>query len=421
MTRTVLQPGTRGGPPVRDTRGWRIVAEQDASVVVHDPDGTSRVLARPGEVHRVVLVRGADLRRRLGGRGHSADVVAFLADGAVLLSVPVKVLHLGSIETADPDLMRATSGVADFAQAIGCTLELASPEEVAAVNRATDAFTRGPTQDSLRRHRLLQCVLLLVIALAYAAALAAGDARPQSDLAMAVVAIACVAFVADTWRFNQQFLAQEAPAPGGRIVVPNVVPPGHWRWLRESQLQIGADEVVHTDHVRETWLPGPRRGGVVTCAISPDAIWFLDRHGVALSVASAERWVPPGGADALELACLGAGIQVRTRRDPDAPALLTADLDPSVYESHPQALASLIPGQERGVLVPAAALVVGVASLGLAGANLVLLVPQGFDAVRLLLGLVGVGCLAALARLELRHRAWNKRQMSTTDREEARR
>lgn len=413
MTRSVLQASTHGGPPVRDTRAWRIVAMAGGAVVAHDPDGGSRVVAEAGQVDRVVLVRGADLARRLGGPGKSADVVSILADHEVLLTVPVKVIHLG-VETADPDMMRATSGAADFAQSIGHTLEPATGEDITRVNAARGAFTRGPTIDALRRRRLAHVGLLIWIAIAFVLVILADDeSRAQAHLAALALLVPAVLFTIDAWRLGAQFLGQRPPSSDARMLVPNVLPADRWCWLREAQLQIGPDDIVHTEHVRETWLPGPRRGGVVTCAISPDAIWFLDRHRVTLSVVAAERWIGPGrSAEALELACAGAGIQVEFRTAPDLPPTLEADLNPAVYAS-PQALLYLLPMQERGVMIPGAAWVVALAGFALGAGNLVLQIPRGVDPIDMVIGVAGLAIAAALTALELRYRRWNRRQMAT--------
>lgn len=413
MTRSVLHASTHGGPPVLDTRAWRITAMAGGAVVVHDPDGSSRVVAEAGQIDRVVLVRGADLSRRTGGPGDSSDAIAILGDHEVLLTVPVTAIHLG-IETADPDIMRATSGAADFALSIGRTLESATPDEIARVNAAHKAFTRGPTMDGLRRRRVWHIVLLVWLVIAYVLSIIADDEnRTQAHLAGLVLLAPVVLYTIDAWRLGAQFLNQRSPAPDGRVVVPNVLPDDRWNWLRESQLQIGPDDVVHTEHVRETWLPGPRKGGVVTCAISPDAIWFLDRHRVTLGVVPAERWIAPGGsAEALELACAGAGIQVEFRNLPDIPPTLEADLAPEVYAS-PQALLYLLPLQERGVMIPAGAWIVGLAGGVYGAASIALQIADGIDAIDGLFGVVGLGAAAALAVLELRYRRWNRRQMAT--------
>lgn len=382
-------------------------------MVVHDPDGSSRVLAEAGQVDRVVLVRGPDLGRRLGGPDRSGDAVAFLGDHDVLLTVPVKAIHLG-IETADPDVMRASSGAADLALSIGRTLESATPEDITRVNAARSAFTRGPTMDALRRRRLIHVGLVLWLVIAFALAIIADDDnRAQARLAGIALLLPIVLYTIDAWRLGAQFLGQRPPAPDGRVVVPNVLPADRWNWLRESQLQIGPDDVVHTEHVRETWLPGPRKGGVVTCAISPDAIWFLDRHRVTLSVVPAERWIVPGGsAEELELACAGAGIQVEFRDLPDIPPTLEADLDPTVYE-HARALLYLLPLQERGVMIPAAAWVVGFVGGVFGVASFAVQIARGIDAVDMVFGVLGVASAAALTALELRYRRWDRRQMAT--------
>ncbi|KAA1378298.1 hypothetical protein [Aeromicrobium fastidiosum] len=413
MTRSVLQAATHGGLLVADTRGWRLLAGSGGSVVEHRPDGSTRTVAEAGQVDRVVLVRGADLARRLGGGRARGDAISLLTDDAVALTVPLTSVHLG-IETFDTDLMRATSGAADFALAIGRTLEIATPDEIARVNAARGAFTRGPSSDGMRRVRILHVGLLLLAAVGFVLSVAADDDhRRQVQLATIVLIAPLAVVAASLLRLSGTFVGQRPPPPDGRAVVPNVLPADRWLWLRESQLQIGADDVVHTEHARETWLPGPRRGGVVTCVIAPGAIWFLDRHGVTLGVVMAERWITPGGsAEALELACAGAGIAVDFHSTGDVPPTLQADVDPAVYASS-QALLYLQPPLERGVPVPAESWVVGFLGFTVGAGSLALQVADGVDPVDIVYCIVGLTIAVSQIVVTMRFRRWNNRQMST--------
>jgi hypothetical protein len=416
MNRSVLRAGTHGGPLLADTRSWTLRATLEGAVVSCEPGGVQRLVARPGEVDRMVLVRGEQLGARasgrlLGGR-RGDDVVALLGDDDVLLGVPVRHLHLGRPH-GDPDMMRATSGAADFALSIGLTLELATADDVARVRAAPGALTRGPAQDALARRRALHGALVAwLVAAVIARTLIDSDSAVAVLVSNLLLLVPLVLLAVDAWRGAEAFFSHRPPAADDRIVVPNVAPDDQWTWVRDAQLQIGADDVVHVEHGMETWLPGPRVGGVVRCSVSPDAIWFWDRHDVPLAVVPAAPWTGAhGDVEALSRACRAAGIELVRRREPDLPAMVAADLDPAVYASY-NALLFLVPLHDRGVLLFGTTLLTAVGGVFIGAGSAAVQVDTGLRAADMVGAVVGLAVVAATIALVWRARAWNRSQMA---------
>ena len=420
MTRTTLYGATHAGPLVDDARQWRVRAGSDGSLVVHEPGGTERVVASPGQVARVVLVPAAQLGRRLLGLGSrklaSSDVVSFLGDDTVLLTIPLSQIRLGSME-GDP---RATSGASDVALTLGLALEPATDEEVRLVNSAPGALTRGTRTDALRTRLRWHLAAFVWLVAGYVAVIVLGRDTENESVVVIVLAMtpAAVFLGIEAWRRSSTFFAQTPTPPDARVVVPNVAGPDRWRWLRESQLQIGRDDIVHVRHVQETWLPGPVRGGVVRCAVSDDAIWFFDRHDVFLSVLPAELWVPAGEEPhAIRDACTQAGITFTRHEGLDLPPFVAADLAPEVYAST-QALTYTIRSHfERGALFLGAGwLTTFFALLGLIFGlgSLSLYDPSTPVAIALAVsGVLNLAVLGFMVAMYIRAKRWDRRQMET--------
>jgi hypothetical protein len=315
---------------------------------------------------------------------------------------------------------RATSGAADVALTLGLALEPATSEDTRRVNSAPGALTRGTTTDSfvrIRRWHLSTFALLVVMFVSL-------FVFSGTDFELAVVittaALPPLYFLAvEVWRRTSLFVDQAPAAPGDRTVVPNVAGPERWTWLRESQLQIDAFDIVHTRHAYETWVPGPARGGVVRCAVSDDAIWFFDRHGTFLTVVPAELWVPRGNAPrALERACTEAGIAFTVHEGLDLPPFQVAALDPVVYASNQALRYSISQHLDRGAIFWGAGMFVAMFSLFTTGIGLASAFALGdlstpYRVVALVTAVVALPASIAMGIAELRAKRWDRRQMET--------
>jgi hypothetical protein len=315
VTRLSLRPGPRAGLEIADARSWRIDATSGGGVVVRGPRTDDRVVATPGQVARVVVLRGPQVPKKLAHFAGFDEVLALLSDDAALLVVPLHLLAHGNV--ADASELRRVSGVDDFAQALGLTLEPATDAEAALVAAADGAVLAGPARASLRPVTIRQWALLAVAVLAAVGTLVlSGD---SALVAGAVAALATLVLAVDQWRYRARFLTLVQPPAGGtRTTVPNQLGPEHPQGVREARLQIGPDDVVHVVRGTETWVAGPRLGGVVRCSIGTDVIRFVDRRGAELLVLGTASWAAQDDS-ALTDACRGAGIEVVSERGAGRP------------------------------------------------------------------------------------------------------
>jgi hypothetical protein len=339
MTRTTLYPGPRAGTRWREGRYWRITAATDGSVTEHDHRRRERVVARPGEIARVVLVPGDRTGRRLTNLLPVGDVFALFGDGDRLLrAVAVESIALGYRREMAPEaLARDRSGIADIALTLGLALEPATDREIAVVRRRRRHVTDGPLSDRQRRLRAAHLALIVVLCTAWGLSFAAdrpGPASPWETITLLIaVTSAVVLAVPDAWGTLTFARRPPLPTPAAAFIVPSVAgltDPAAKAWARTGVLQIGADDVVLDEHATETWLPGPARGGVVACVVSMDAVHFVDRRSTKLLSLPARMWVL-GHEDhpTLTAACAEAGIEmIGTTEYDDLPAAVA-----SVYTS----------------------------------------------------------------------------------------
>lgn len=422
MTRRVLQPGRRDGLVRDDARSWRQEVSASGALAERHGSTRTRTVAEPGQVARIVHVPGELLSRRLLGRGpwggRSGDAVAFLGDDDVLLTVGVDTLHHG-IPDSDPAAQRATSGLPDVSLALHHPLEPASADEVRRVAAARDAVAVGPAEKALRRrvlvHRLLALWLLAALVLRAVVGPSPDDPHPWLDL---LVVAPLLAWAVDGLVLARRFVGgHDTNAALPATVVRNHAAPDRWAWVRESELRIDAEVVVLRQHAREAWVPGPAHGGVVRCEVSPDAVWFLDRHGVPLMVVPADLWARDD-ARSLRAACDAARIEVGRRREHDLPPYVQADYAPEVYKNR-GALLYLISMRDRGMLVPGSTFIVPTAAVVAAAGALVPALRADVDGPGLVVAVVlGAAALLAAAlsgATALLLRRWTARQMTTRE------
>jgi hypothetical protein len=325
MTRTVLYPGPRAGLRWREGRFWRIEARPDGSVTEHDHRGRSRTVAKPGEIARVVLVPAARTGRRATNLLPIGDVFALFGDADRLLrAVSVESIGLGYRREFAPEmLIRDRSGIADIALALGLALEPATDTEIAAVRGRRRHITDGPLSDRLRRLRALHVVLLPLLCAAWALSLAADQPGPTTPWKAATLLVATASALALSLTEATAAITfarrPPIPAPSNATVVPSVAAltdPTAKAWAKTGVLYISPDDVVLDEHGTEMWLPGPSRGGVVTCLITTDALHFVDRRSTRLLSLPVQMWTL-GHDDhhALSAACEKAGIEVVTSND----------------------------------------------------------------------------------------------------------
>lgn len=328
MTRTVLYPGPRAGLRWREGRFWRIEAGGDGSVTEHDHRGRSRVVAGPGEIARVVLVPGDRTGRRATDPFLPVgDVFALFGDADRLLrAVRVESIGLGyRREMAPAALTRDRSGIDDIALTLGLALEPATDREIAVVRRGRRHVTDGPLSDRLRRRRALHVVLLVVLCTSWGLWLAAdqpGATTPWQAATMLVTVAALLTLSLPDASAALTFARRPpVPAPPTATVVPSVAAltdPAAKPWAATAVLHISPDDVVLDEHGTEIWLPGPARGGVVTCLITMDAVHFVDRRSTKLLSLPVQMWtLGHGDHHALSAACDAAGIEVVTANEYD--------------------------------------------------------------------------------------------------------
>jgi hypothetical protein len=304
VNRRSLRPGPRAGLEVAEARDWRIDVSPAGGVVVRRPGKPDTVVAEPGQVARVVLVRDAQVPSTLRVPSQFQEVLAVLGDDRVLVAVPLPLLAHGKVTSAED--LRRVAGADDFALSLGLSLEPATDADAALVARADgDAVQLGPVRPGLRRALLAHLGLLALAALALVAAvLLDGTGR---GLAGCVAAAALLVLSVDQWRRRSSFLRLVAPVtPQDRTVVR---PAGAGRATNVPQLQIGTQDVVHHADGWETWIAGPALGGVTRCVAGDDVVAFRDRRDATLLAVPAAPW----GADLDELAgaCRRAGIDFR--------------------------------------------------------------------------------------------------------------
>ncbi|MBD8605301.1 hypothetical protein IFT73_00420 [Aeromicrobium sp. CFBP 8757] len=304
MTRSSLRPGPRAGLEIAEAREWRIEVTSGGGVTMTSPGEPDTLIASPGQVARAVVLRGAQVPDAgVHPRGFE-ESLALLSDDAALLVVPLHLLAHGDVRDAAE--LRRVAGADDFAQSLGLALEPATDAEAALASRSAVTVDRGPVRSGLRRAASRHVALLVLSALGAIAAMAlGGDIGPYIGLAASAV----VLFVAfEQWRYRATFLQLVAgpPAAAGRTDVAN--------GSTGELLQIGADDVVHVGAGTETWLAGPRRGGVVTCSVSGGSLRLVDRRGTDLLVLGATGWSSAGDRDTLQRACRAVGIDLDVAR-----------------------------------------------------------------------------------------------------------
>lgn len=271
MRRPVLVPGTCAGTAIAHARRTRIgVRGTDVVVDMADEDDELSV-TELGGVTRVVLVPPDDTHPGLRPRPAHGLVALMQGTRAGLVLDPRDWVCLpDALHGRD---LRVVSGVEALAQAIGLTVEAATPAEAETVRRrGRRAVTRprpeapGPVED-------LTLVMAIVVGFL---------AMPMSDTwlgpvltAVALVPAAAVAARLHARRRRFRRLVTSAPAPDGRRVVRSSLGE-EWGGLSRSELQIGADYLVHHARGRETWVPGPALGGARRWVAAADALVLLD-------------------------------------------------------------------------------------------------------------------------------------------------
>ncbi len=316
MTRTHLFPAPRYGLRAPEARSWRIGVEGGA-LVERRPDAPARVVAEPGRLARVVLLRDAQVPRSLrsglwctalvGPGVPEREAVAFLGDDAVLLVVGVSTFTPLAVGFGE-DAGRRESGLLDVVAALGLPLERAEDDEVQRVAAHASAVTRGPVADQLARHLVAHVSMLLIALAAVVALFAAPSYSRAGALVPASIALAALLGLSlDQWRLGSAFLrAVGAPAP--------------------PTLQVTGQHVSMSTGGTSTWIPGPEAGGAVQCQATDSTLGFVDRRDTLLLLLTPARtWRPDGDDAAVADACREAGIvHRRTERAAGVDAGLAA-------------------------------------------------------------------------------------------------
>lgn len=386
MTRSSLRPGPRAGLEIAEARGWRIEVGPSGAVTMASPGQPDALIASPGQVARVVVLRGAQVPdAALHPRGFE-DALALLSDDAALLVVPLHLLAHGDVR--DGAELRRVAGADDFAQALGLALEPATDAEAALAAKAVVTVDRGPVRSSLRKAALRHVALLTVAALGAIAAMAlSDDVGPYLGLAAAVVVLLSAI---DQWRYRSRFLRLVAGpvSEGARADVPNVA--------TGELLQIGPEDVVHSGRGTETWIAGPRRGGAVRCLVAGGTLRFVDRHDTDLLVLDVTGWASAEDRRALERACRDAGIDLTVAR---------GAFEHGGVEPHGSTRMSAAASGEMVTAGPFAAMLI---AFFLAVTHLAPV--DDLDPIRVAVVVVALAALALTGAAQVRQRQWSRRQ-----------
>lgn len=298
MRAPLLVPGVCGGTAIPDARETRVRAA-DGALLLQRPGATEeQVLARAGTVTRVVQVAPEALPRRWRRSPHGVWAVMSDAGPAAVLDPREWVAHPDALAGRD---LRSVSGLEPLAQAVGTTVEAATPEETVLVRRALPGTLVRPRPDAPgRREDLALCAALVVGFLG----------MPLSDswwgtalttLGLLVAAPAVTALHRRRRAFRQ--LVTAPLSPDGREVVDSCLGE-EWAGLSRSQLQLGHDHVVHRCRGKEAWVAGPGLGGAVRCVAGADDLAFLDAAERVLLRVDARAF----DADQVAAACGRAGL-----------------------------------------------------------------------------------------------------------------
>jgi hypothetical protein len=303
--------GDDGSLEVRRPRGVMTslpVADVTGAVWL-DPDRTAQLLRR-GPVSAAGLVRRLNrpLHALTGGAAPfttGGAVVLVGRDGPLLSWVVDETVPWAG----DAEERRTTSGAQALVRALGLVLEPADDRapDLLAVRRARVAPTSVTTRD--RAVALVSVVVAGILATIALRGLE--EPTATSTIAAAAAVLALVPAVALLARGRRAFLALATtpPPPDGRVV-------HRPRPSAGAEVQLGPADVVVVDGAAgESWLPGPRKGGVSKALLGPDGVHLHDdRDHLLHAMATADLIPDDSAAEAFGTACAAAGIELVEHR-----------------------------------------------------------------------------------------------------------
>ncbi|MBD8870503.1 hypothetical protein [Nocardioides donggukensis] len=274
--------------------------------MLHAADtGKDEVLAPPGAVARVVQVEPGDLGRAFR-RSFRGLVALMPGEGSTPLAVFDPRHWVPHAETLEGKDLRIASGIEPLAQALGLTVEAASPDEAGAVRRAG---RRGVTRPRPRVAGQTEDALLVLAVVVTFLGMPLADSwlsLPFTLLGFMLATPIVLRFHARRRAFHR--LVTTPPEAEGRQVVTSGLT-REWAGLAQAQLQIGHDYIVLHARGQEVWTPGPALGGADRCVIDGDQhLVFLDASDRTLCRVDARVF----DHDQVRAGCTRAGLAFET-------------------------------------------------------------------------------------------------------------
>lgn len=273
----VIWPWYRIGLRIPEARHARMFVDEAGVVRCTDVEGRDRVLAEAGAVTRVCHIPAGRIRVRRFRCSALFGLVAFWAE-----SRPVAVLNLSELllpaSSSDTQKDLAVSGVDAVAERLGLVVEPATEAEIRRARWWRDRhllpeLSRPPYKWWLLVANCLGWILAFLV-------------LPSSEFAGAgsvyAVLASVVLLVPVLYRTR---------CVGRLLSLLNLPPPAEGRTefrvdpasrsiglFADARLQIGSDAVVVKVGTKEHRVPGPARGGVVSCVSNGFALTFRDRR-----------------------------------------------------------------------------------------------------------------------------------------------
>lgn len=306
----VVWPWHRVGLRIPEARHARLHVDDDGVLWCTDACGRGRVLAGKGEITRISHVPSGSIKTRRFKPWADLGLVAVWSGREPVAVLNLYDLLLPASQSGLRDAL-AVSGIDALADALGLAVEPATQTELRAARR-------------WRRRDLLpelspppyKCWLLVTGVFGWVLALCVLPASEftleGSALAVLASGVLAVPVVNRSLRIGRLMtLLRSVPDAAGRkeFAVDPV-----WRTtglFADARLQLGPDAVVLCAGGRETWVPGPARGGVVACVTNGLSITFRDRRGRVLLAVDQRLFASQQGPIAAAVTSTGAVYEER--------------------------------------------------------------------------------------------------------------
>lgn len=323
MRAPLVRLGTAAGLAIAEARTSQVYVDSTGALVA-ERDGVRRVLCAAGAATRVAYASADQIpMRRFTPWAYRGIVLVRAGDGTATALNVVAYWGLGQ-NLQEPDILVA-AGFSALAEALGLAVEPADASDL--------EVARSLRRRDLHPVRRPGASEWLQFPLGLLAAVLAFFTWPLADAGLGWAATLAALlpvgwYVGAFWQRRRRVLAlvTTPPAPGSRVAVdpdPAAVTTGR---IRDSHLQVGADDVVIRTAGTEWWLPGPSRGGATRLFLHPDTILLADRRDRPLL--ALERAVWESRIDVIADAFRAGGGDVIHAAEPlSVPVAITAGQD----------------------------------------------------------------------------------------------